>query len=54
MTPFTYNLSMAIGLALIAIGLALIDPPLALVSVGALIILLTLVGARFSRRREEG
>lgn len=49
MSPLTYNVSLAVGLALVGGGVALVNVPAALVTVGALVIGLTLFAAFMSR-----
>nr|WP_198047975.1 hypothetical protein [Cupriavidus taiwanensis] len=51
MTAITYNLALAIGLALVGAGVALVSVPAALTTVGALVIALTLFGAAMARRK---
>jgi hypothetical protein len=51
MTPRVYNVSLVVALALIGAGLGLVSVAAALVTVGALVLLLTLAGAYFGRRR---
>lgn len=51
MKPLTYNLSLLVGLVLIAGGLSLVSIPAALIVPGALIIVLTLIGAFLGSRR---
>lgn len=49
MSPLTYNIALATGLAMVGAGVALISVPAALVTVGALVIGLTLFAAFMSR-----
>jgi hypothetical protein len=51
MNPTVYNLSLLAGLGLVGGGLALVSVPAALVSVGVLVIGLTLFGARLASRK---
>lgn len=50
MTPTVYNLSLLTGLGSIGAGVAMVSVPAALVTVGALIIGLTLFGVAMSRK----
>jgi hypothetical protein len=50
MTPTVYNLSLLTGLVSIGAGVAMINVPAALVTVGSLIIGLTLFGVAMSRK----
>lgn len=50
MNRLTYNLALAIGLALIGVGVAMHSAAAALVTVGALVIALTLFGAWLESR----
>jgi hypothetical protein len=50
MTPTVYNLSLLAGLGSIGAGVAMVSIPAALVTVGALIIGLTLFGVALSRK----
>lgn len=50
MSPTTYNLSLLAGLGMIGAGVALVSLPAALVTVGALVIGLTLFGAYLGRK----
>lgn len=51
MNPTVYNISMLTGLGLIGGGVAMVSVPAALVSVGALMIGLTVFGARMASRK---
>lgn len=51
MTAHVYNASLAVGLLLIGFGLGLWSVPAALVTVGALVILLTIFATFLARRR---
>jgi hypothetical protein len=50
MNMITYNVSLLAGLGMIGAGVALVSVPAALVTVGALVIGLTLAGAHMSRK----
>lgn len=50
MTPIIYNCCLLAGLGLIGGGVAMVSVPAALVTVGALVIGLTLFGAYLSRK----
>ena len=54
MTPFAYTLSMLTGVILIGAGVACRSVPDALVTVGGLVISLTLVTAAMTTRRKGG
>ncbi|WP_439891592.1 hypothetical protein ACS7SF_02835 [Ralstonia sp. 25C] len=49
MSPLTYNIALATGVVLVGAGVALINIPAAFVTVGALVIGLTLFAALMSR-----
>jgi len=51
MKTLVYNMSLLVGLGLIGAGLALVSVPAALVTVGALILGLTVFGAYIARKR---
>lgn len=51
MNPTVYNISILVGLGLIGSGVALVSVPAALVTVGALVIGLTVFGARLASRK---
>jgi hypothetical protein len=51
MSQLTYNISLLAGTALIGIGVGMVSVPAALVTVGGLVISLTLFGAFLSRKR---
>ena len=50
MNMMIYNVSLLAGTALIGTGVALVSVPASLVTVGALVIALTLAGAYMSRK----
>lgn len=50
MNQLTYNLSLLAGIAMIGAGVGMVSVPAALVSVGSLVIGLTLFGAYMSGR----
>ena len=50
MKPLIYNIAMLTGLALIAGGVAMVNIPTALVTVGTLVIALTMFGAHIGRK----
>lgn len=51
MNPTVYNFSMLAGLGLIGGGIAMVNVPAALVTVGSLVIGLTVFGARLASRK---
>jgi hypothetical protein len=51
MNSTVYNISVLVGIALVGGGVALVCVPAALVTVGALVIGLTVFGARMSSRK---
>lgn len=50
MNPFTYNASLLAGIGMIGGGVAMVSVPAALVTVGSLIVGLTILGAHLSRK----
>lgn len=50
MNAKTYNISMLAGLALIGAGVGMVSVPAAMVTVGGLVILLTLAATNLSRK----
>lgn len=50
MSPTIYNFSLLAGLGLIGAGVAMLSVPAALVTVGALVVGLTVLGAFLSRK----
>lgn len=51
MNAKTYNLSMLTGVMFIGIGVGMVSVPAALVTVGAMVIGLTMLGAYFTGRK---
>jgi hypothetical protein len=50
MSPTVYNASLLVGLVLIGAGVGMLSVPAALVTVGALVIVLSVLGASLSRK----
>jgi uncharacterized membrane protein HdeD (DUF308 family) len=50
MNMLTYNVSLLVGVAMIGAGVALVSMPAALITVGAMVVGLTLLGATLSRK----
>jgi len=51
MNGLTYNISMLAGVSLVGVGVGMVNLPAALVTVGALVIGLTLTGAYLAGRK---
>lgn len=50
MTPIVYNASLLVGVLLVSVGAGLVYLPAGLITAGALVLGLTMVGARMAGR----